>query len=219
MKENDVHIYGPSFSTFVRSVALVCHEKSISYQTGFEIKGRAIPSKSIEHYQIHPFGKLPVLLHQKLILPETASICRYLDKNFAGRQLQPADNNAAALHDAACAHISIDIDKAIVRDYLLEYFFPKGEQGAIRYDMLDKAKPQAINALKVVSTLLAQGNALNGKYISIADALLAPMLHYLTMLPPNYSLLSNFPEIERYLAQLMTHHSCMKVLVMPKTLT
>ncbi len=78
--------------------------------------------------------------------------------------------------------IDIDIDKAIVRDYLMEYFFPKGDNGIIRFKILNKVKPQVSNALIAISTLLKQKNVvLAGKQLNIADALLAPMLHYLSI--------------------------------------
>lgn len=71
MKTNSVHIYGPSFSNFVRTVMLVCEEKQISYTTGFEVNGSEIKYKSEQHFNLHPFGKFPVLLSDELILPET----------------------------------------------------------------------------------------------------------------------------------------------------
>ncbi len=196
MANQSVQIYGPSFSNFVRSVMLVCEEKQIPYQTGFEINGEEVTFKSEQHFNLHPFGKLPVLVDNKLTLPETSSICRYLDNNVLGNKLQPSNPLVAAQHDAACALISIDIDKAIVRDYLIEFFFPKGENSTIRFEVLDQAKPNVEKALNVISGLLKKEGLLAGQQLSIADALLAPMLHYLSHLPEEYSLIANYPDIE-----------------------
>ena len=148
MSNKPVHIYGPSFSNFVRTVMLVCEEKKISYTVGYEVNGTEIASKSDEHLNLHPFGKLPALITDDLILPETASICRYLDMHFNEHseiQLQPKNPEEKAYHDSLCAIISIDIDKALMRDYLLEFAFPKGEDGNIRFEKVKKYQPQVAN--------------------------------------------------------------------------
>ena len=62
MTTKQVHIYGPSFSNFVQTVMLACEENDINYTTGFEIDGKDIVFKSEQHFSLHPFGKLPVLL-------------------------------------------------------------------------------------------------------------------------------------------------------------
>ena len=42
MTANPVHIYGPRFSNFVRSVMLVCEEKQLAYTVGFEVDGNNV---------------------------------------------------------------------------------------------------------------------------------------------------------------------------------
>ncbi len=216
MKTNSVHIYGPSFSNFVRTVMLVCEEKQISYTTGFEVNGSEVKYKSEQHFNLHPFGKFPVLLSDGLILPETASICRYLDTHFNEKsdiQLQPNNPEDKARHDALCALISIDIDKVLLRDYFIEFAFPKGEDGTVRIEEVKKAQPQVAKALSIVAQYLESNNGmLASDNFTIADALLCPMLAYLSGLPVGYNLLPDYPIIEKYLAQIMRRPSCQKVL-------
>ena len=149
-------------------------------------------------------------------MPETASICRYLDTHFNEHseiQLQPNNPEGKAYHDSLCAIISIDIDKALMRDYLLEFAFPKGEGGNIRFEEVKKSQPQVAKALNVISTQLEKHKALlAGEHFTIADALLAPMLAYLASLPAGYNLLSDYPNIGKYLSKLMVRPSCRKVL-------
>jgi glutathione S-transferase len=210
MMEKKVHIYGASFSNFVRTVMLMCEEKHITYSTGFEINGIMVPFKSEQHYALHPFGKFPVLLEGDLVLAETSSICRYLD---ADKTLQPKNHLDSSKHDALCAHISIDIDKALIRDYLIEFAFPKGDNGEVRFDIVKKTMPAAIHALKYIEGQLANTNLLGGTTLSIADTLLAPMLAYLSSLPQGYNLLTDMPKVDAYLKKLMSHKSCQKVLL------
>ena len=215
MTTEAIHIYGPSFSTFVRTVMLVCEEKKISHSVGFEVAGTTIPSKSEQHLKWHPFGKLPVLLENKtqqpeLILPETSSICRYLD---ADKTLQPSDSLDYARHDALCALISIDIDKILVREYLLEFAFPKGEDNSVRVNVVSKIQPKVAATLALIEKMLNEDNSLSAEQFTIADALLAPMLHYLSCLPAGYNLIPDYPNVKQYLAKLMTRESCKKVLL------
>lgn len=218
MTTEAIHIYGPSFSNFVRTVMLICEEKNISYSAGFEVAGKNIPFKGEQHLKWHPFGKIPVLIGNKtqediFTLPETASICRYLDTDKA---LQPSDSLEYARHDALCALISIDIDKVLVREYLLEFAFPKGENNSVRFDAVSNIQPKVSATLAIIEKMLNEDNSLSAEQFTIADALLAPMLHYLSVLPAGYNLIPDYPNIKQYLAKLMVRASCQKVLVAKK---
>ncbi|MCP4986192.1 MAG: glutathione S-transferase family protein [Colwellia sp.] len=218
MTTEAMHIYGPSFSNFVRSVMLVCEEKNTPYSVGFEVAGKAVEFKGEQHLKWHPFGKIPVLIENpsqqdKLTLPETASICRYLD---ADKALQPSNSKEYAHHDALCAVISIDIDKILVREYLMEFAFPKGEDNSVRFDVVNKLQAKVAATLTVIENILNKDNSLSAEQFSIADALLVPMLHYLSCLPAEYSLIADFPNIKQYLAKLMIRPSCQKVLIAKK---
>ena len=155
MTAETIHIYGPSFSNFVRTVMLVCEEKKLAYSVGFEVAGKEVAFKSEQHLGLHPFGKIPVLLDKGLVLPETASICRYLD---ADKTLQPNNSLAFARHDALCALISIDIDKILVREYLLEFAFPKGENNSVRFDVVKDVQPKAATTLAIIEKMLDEEN-------------------------------------------------------------
>ena len=210
MTAETIHIYGPSFSNFVRTVMLVCEEKKLAYSVGFEVAGKEVAFKSEQHLGLHPFGKIPVLLDKGLVLPETASICRYLD---ADKTLQPDNSLAFARHDALCALISIDIDKILVREYLLEFAFPKGENNSVRFDVVKEVQPKVATTLAIIEKMLDEENSLSSEQFTIADALLAPILHYISCLPAGFNLLTDFPKVEQYLADLMTRPSCQKVLL------
>lgn len=218
MTKNTFHIYGPTFSNFVRSVMLVCEEIKSNYTVGLEVNGQEIPFKGEQHLKWHPFGKIPVLLTQdpqqnEVAIPETASICRYLD---AQQQLQPKEATLLAQHDALCAQISIDIDKVLVREYLMEFAFPKGENNSVRFDVVNEVRPKAITTLAIIEKMLLQGNLFSSEQFTIADALLAPMLHYISCLPTDFNLLADFPQTEQYLENIMRRPSAKKVLLSQK---
>ncbi|BFM13614.1 hypothetical protein R50072_37670 [Simiduia litorea] len=207
----NVHIYGPQFSNFVRSVQWVCEEKGIAYTLGFELDGKPVEFRGPEHSQWHPYNKVPVLIHNGCALGETSAICRYLDDNFPGTTLTPVDPWQKAEVDAWCQLLSIYIDKAVVRDYLLELVFPKGEDGKPRADVLAAGKPAAIAALNIVAEKLASNRFLFGDQPTLADAIAAPIVCYATGLPAALSLVASESPLHDYAKRMMASASGKKV--------
>ncbi|WP_206484097.1 glutathione S-transferase family protein [Thalassotalea sp. G2M2-11] len=208
-----VQIYGPSFSSFVRSVMLICEQHQIGYTTGFAIDGDEFTLGSAQHLALHPYAKMPVLKHNQVILPETASICRYLVNTFASEANNQLSVVQQAIIDSFCSLATIYLNQAIMRDYVLEFAFPKGDNGEVRLDKAKAAQPAVIAALQVIDNELANGEALNNDTFSIADALIAPQLYYLSSLPGEFNVLDSVPAVKAYFNQLMTLSICQKILV------
>ena len=110
----DVQVVGPSFSTFVRSVLLACEEKGISYRCGMEYDGQPLAMHSEQHLHLHPFGKVPILLHRGQVICETATILRYLERVFPAQPLQPESADGRAQVDQWCSFIGQYCDQQIV---------------------------------------------------------------------------------------------------------
>lgn len=198
-----VHIYGPQFSNFVRSVQLVCEEKAIPYTLGFELNGAPVEFRGDQHSQWHAYKKIPILIHDGKALGETTAICRYLDDNFAGAALTPTDPWEKAEVDSWCQQLSLYIDKAIVRDYLLELKFPKGEDGKPRMDVIATHKPAALEALAVLEQKLGDKPFLMGQQWTLADAIAAPIICYAVGLQAPVELVAPDSPLRAY-AQRMT---------------
>lgn len=210
-----VHIVGPQFSTFVRSVQLCCEEKGIAYSLGAELDGRLMVLHSAEHYALHPFGKVPILLHGERRLIETASICRYLDAAFEGPALQPETTWQRAQVDQWTGLLALYVDQALVRRYLLEFVFPKGEGGSVREDAVAAAQPEVVRHMNLLEQQLAQGDYLVGDDFTIADAIAAPMLDYLAGMPAAKDLMAETPHLMAYIERLRARPAAAKVLVVP----
>ncbi|CBV41085.1 glutathione S-transferase family protein [Halomonas elongata] len=210
-----VHIVGPQFSTFVRSVQLCCEEKSIPYTLGTEAGGRSLAIHSPEHYALHPFGKVPILLHGERRLIETPSICRYLDAAFDGPALQPAETWARAQTDQWTGILAGYVDQALVRRYLLEFVFPKGEGGTVREDAVADARPGVVKVLTLLEEQLAEEEYLVGGDFTIADAIAAPMLDYLAGLPGAEDLFAETPRLVAYIERVRGRPAASRVLVAP----
>src|SRR5712664_1206738 len=83
-------------SPFARAVFATLEEKSAPYRIAPVAPGS---HKSPEHLARHPFGRVPVLEHDGLVLYETAAILRYLDRVLPDPRLTPADARRAARMD------------------------------------------------------------------------------------------------------------------------
>ncbi|MGM0701456.1 MAG: glutathione S-transferase family protein [Pseudomonadota bacterium] len=211
-----VHILGPQFSNFVRSVQLCCEEKGIPYTLGFELEGEPLAFGGEKHLALHPFAKVPVLLHGERSLFETAPICRYLDANFDGPELQPHAPWQRAEVDQWSQALSGYVDQALVRHFLLEFVFPKGDGGSIRKERVEQATPEVVRMLNLLERQLEGQAYLVGEAFSMADAILAPMLDYLDGLPAGKPLMAEHPALESYLQRLRQRESSRRVLVSPQ---
>lgn len=203
-----VHIVGPRFSTMVRSVMLCCEEKGISYSVGLNSQ----TMKENAARALHPFTRIPILLHGDFHLYETGPICRYLDRAFSGVALQASDVLQQAKEEQWTQVLSLYIDELIVRKYLLEFAFPKGEQGAIRQEVIAQNTQGTIDALSVIEEQLGSQEFLCGDTFSTADAVLIPMLDYLKNLPTATQLFKDHPKGAAYILDMQQRDSCKRVL-------
>src|SRR5260221_817204 len=94
-------LHGYRYSVYQRIARLTLAEKGVSYQQ-VEVNPFA-PDVPTAYLALHPFGRVPALVHDGFALYETAAITRYIDRAFAGPALQPADPRALARMDQIIA--------------------------------------------------------------------------------------------------------------------
>ncbi|WP_416307140.1 glutathione S-transferase family protein [Neptunicella sp. SCSIO 80796] len=210
---SQVYIYGMQFSPFVRIVQLVCEEKNIAYDIGMQQGSQTVEFQSDEHALLHPFRKIPALQHNGKVLAETNSICRYLDSNFTGISLTPDDPWIKAKMDEWCELVTTYISHAIVRDYLLELVFPKGDDGKPRIDVLKANRPAAQHAVQLIANQLQEQDYLFAGQLTLADLVTAPCLYYAASLPEKFALVEPDSSLHQYLSRLQQRESAKKVLI------
>src|SRR5713226_3002965 len=96
MSEFTVH--SVAGSPFGRAVLATLEEKVSPYRLSPVIPGTM---RSPEHLSRHPFGRVPVLVHDGFSLYETQAILRYLDRVLPTPAFTPGDCKAAARMDQA----------------------------------------------------------------------------------------------------------------------
>src|SRR5258708_19443585 len=87
-------LHGYRYSVYQRIARLTLAEKGVSYQQ-VEVNPFA-PDVPTAYLALHPFGRVPALVHEGFALYETAAITRYIDRVFPGPALQPAEPKALA---------------------------------------------------------------------------------------------------------------------------
>ena len=203
------YLFGPAFSTLVRSVRLYSLERGLELPCGLAPAGQPIAWRSEAHLALHPFGQVPVLLHGERRVFETLALCRYLDRHL----LPAADARDDPEHDAWASAVLTTVDTRLIRRYLLRVAGPRPDPHLTPAER-ERAAADVSATLAVLDHQLGDTDFLCGTGFSLADALLAPMLDYLERLPePRW--LATWPRLDAYLERLRRRPSGQAILVAP----
>ena len=210
---HQIHIVGVQFSSFTRAVQFCCEEIGLTYTLGAVVNGQEYSLRSPALTTINPFSKVPVLLDAGRPLYETQTICRYLDNQYNQARLQPQDAWQKAEVDQWCAAITTYVDKAIVRNYLLEFLFPKGPNGSVREDLVAAAIPDVIQVVGILEQQLGDKDFLVGNQFTLADILLAPVITYLVTAPHNLDLVHKDSSLRSYAMRMLARPAAKNVFI------
>jgi len=196
----DVTIHGPPQSSYVRTARMACEEKGISHDL------TPVEPGSDAHRQLHPFAKFPILEHGGVTVCETSAICRYIDDVFDGPALVPADAEARATMETWISNVNCYFYPDMVRDYVLQYVFPRGADGKPDRKVIDGALPGIKRDLAVLDRALDGVDFVAGR-LSLADLFIAPVMAVLSMFPEGKQAIGDFPNIQRVGGPMMNRPS------------
>ncbi len=180
---SDFTIYGPAPSTFVRTARIYCEEKGVAYDL------EEVDFADDSYKEIHPFSHIPAIKHGDFTLYETQAIGRYVDAAFDGPQLQPADIKARAIQDQWMSALCHYVDRAIVRELVIERVVAPMRGRESDEDVIAAAVPKVEYQLDIIGDTLSKSDYLAGDALSLADPILLPMLTYLRLTPEGGKLL------------------------------
>ena len=174
-----VELHGFQYSVYSWIARLALREKGVEYNWA-EVNpfSEVVPAYYLE---MHPFKRVPTLVHGELVIYETNAITRYVDEAFDGPHLQ----RTQARERARCNQILSIVDNyaywPMVRQVFSHGAFrPRTGQPSdeleIRYGL--DAAPKVLSSLE---QLASGGQFLSGDGLSLADIHLAPMIGYFTM--------------------------------------
>lgn len=187
----NVTLYGPPQSSYVRTARFVCNEKGIEHTL------EPVTLGDDRHRALHPYSKVPALRHGDVQLWETSAIARYVDAAFDGPALQPRDAADLGRMEQWISAINCYIYDHTVRNYALQYIFPKGDGGAPDRAVIDAHVPEVQRAVALLDEAYGRSEWLAGDDISLADMFAAPVVATFSMFPEGAAALEGARNLKR----------------------
>ena len=181
-------VYGPQFSSYVRTVRLALEEKPASYEL-IDVAMLKGAHKEPAFLARSPFGKVPAFSHDGFDIFETDAIVRYIDQAIPGQPLQPMDAQPRARMNQIIGIIDFFAYPAVITNIVMNRLVRPmlGEQpdeAAIK-----SAIPTADLSLREIERLMGANKFLADDKVSLADLFVAPVYHYLALTPEGQEML------------------------------
>lgn len=195
-------LLGDPRSSYTRTARMALAEKGLAYTL------QPCAPHSPELLAVHPFGRIPALRDGEIALFETSAIVRYLDESFgSAATLLPGTPLARAQCEQWVSATSAYLYDCMVRRYVLQYIFPRGEGGQPDRAVIDGALKEMPAQLAALDRAYGAGDWLAGGALSMADLFVAPILAYVERMPEGPALLSAVPNVRRAQATLRQRDS------------
>ncbi len=205
----DPVIYGPAFSTYVRSVLLTLEEKAAPYRLE-EVNILEGAHQTPEYRARHPFAKVPAFEHDGFELYETAAIMRYVDETFAGPSLQPGDARARARMEQVLSLINAYAYPACIGACVIQRLVVPLTGGTPDEDAIAEAVPLATTSVEALGALIDGNDFFAGAKLSLADLHVVPIYDYFSQTPEGEAALSGTPNLRRWWAAISERASVQK---------
>ena len=189
-------LHGYRYSVYVRIVRLVLAEKGVAHER-VEVNPFAADMPA-EYLKLHPFGRVPVLVHDGFALYETGAITRYVDRAFSGPALQPTDPKRLARMDQIVGVADAYAYWPLVRQVFVHDVVRPHRGTAGDAAELDKGLADSGKVLDALEALAAPDTWLTGPDISLADFHLGAMVAYFAQSPRGAALLTVRPRLSTW---------------------
>lgn len=193
-------LHGYRYSVYVRIARLVLAEKGVAHER-VEVNPFAADVPG-EYLALHPFGRVPALVHDDFVLYETGAITRYVDRAFPGPALQPADPKRLARMDQIVGVVDSYAYWPLVRQVFVHDVMRPHMGTAGDPQELQKGLDASARALDALETLAAAEPWLTGPDLSLADLHLGAMIAYFAQSPRGAALLAERPRLSAWWQRL-----------------
>jgi glutathione S-transferase len=189
-----VVLYAVDYSVYGRMAQLALIEKGVAHRVEVIDIFKGAPP---DYLKLHPFGKIPALVHGDFKLYETAAITRYIDEAFPGPALQPADPEGRARLVQILSIVDHYGYRPLIWDIMVERLMAPSEGREPDEAKIAATIPKAQTVLAALSDL-ATGPYLLGEQLTLADLHLATIIAYFRLAPEGQRLLAQAPKIARW---------------------
>lgn len=186
-------LHGYRYSVYVRIARLVLAEKGVAHER-VEVNPFAADVPG-EYLALHPFGRVPALVHDDFVLYETGAITRYVDRAFPGPALQPTEPKRLARMDQIVGVVDSYAYWPLVRQVFVHDVMRPHMGTAGDPQELQKGLDASARALDALETLAAADAWLTGPDLSLADLHLGAMIAYFAQSPRGAALLAERPRL------------------------
>ena len=187
-------------SPFGRAVCIVLEEKRARYRLAAVAPGTL---RSPEHLARHPFGRVPVLQHGDFLVYETQAILRYLDRVLPRPPLTPPDPRAAARMDQLMNVNDWYLFQGVASVIAFQRIVGPRLRGLTPDESaIAAALPKAHAVFEELAGTLGDRPYFGGDALSLADALLAPQLDFLSATPEWQPLTARHESLRRWLERI-----------------
>ena len=198
-------LYSYRYSVYCWIIWLTLAEKQTSYSV-YEINP-FVEDYDQAWFERSPFGLVPILEHGAFTLYETAAICRYIDLSFPDPALVPKEPRAAAQMAQAINIIDNYGYQPMIRKVFAHRVFRSIEGLEACDDEIASGLVASAPVLKALEPLCGQGFARPYGQKTLADCHLAPMFGYFSQAAEGAEMLSKYPKLSEWCAQLKDWHS------------
>ena len=185
-------------STFSRRVRIWALEK------GQDVELVPVDMVNREHKgdafrAMNPYGKVPVLKHEDLVLYESAIILEYLEARYPDPPLFPED-----LNEQAMTSLHIKLCDTYLAPHVGTIIFPKRFLPPERWkkDAMDQAKAQIDKHLAILEKQMEGKTYLAGEMFTLADICYMPLLEFRELME-----LSLGPNLSAWCERIMSRDS------------
>ena len=190
-------LYGPTLSTYVRTVRMILAETN----TPYELKGVDIFSDRTSDYLAkNPFGKVPTLEVDGETLYETCAIVEYLDTVVGNRAFTPADPMGQARMRQIMAIVDSYLYGPAISTITIQRLIVPSRGGQPDEAAVAEAAPKVKTALKAIEAIASCHPYLLGPTITLADFYLLPVMLYLSKTPEFAAVTSDIPQLNAWWA-------------------
>jgi glutathione S-transferase len=206
-------LYGPAFSTYVRSARLALEEKGVDYNlVEIDFLQGPMPAEQIER---HPFARVPAFEHDGFQLYETTAICRYIDEAFDGPALQPGNVQERARMNQIISILDnytypCTVGQLVIQRLVMPMLGNDPDESAIA-----AALPEIDTNMTTIAALRGNNTFLAGNQLSLADLHFAPIYDYFKNTPESGPILDKTPGLGDWWNEMSGRASLQKTPPLP----
>ena len=191
----DVVLHTERFSPYGWTARLAAQEKGVHHSIA------PVNTQTDAHLRLHPFRKMPVLVHGDVVIYETLAITHYLDRAFGGPSLQPDDvmGQTTVLRWISIVNSYVfPVMNGLVKERTAGSWRAEPTNDAV----LASLRQPLAEQLALIDKAVMEHAFLAGSSFTLADAFLFPQLHFAAFTPEGGEAIAAAPAAAAWLQRM-----------------